>query len=179
MQRNKNLPPPQPRQKTDRGDYVVTSFQIPDRIASIKADAKKTEGAEGETKQKKRRVGAFQLDDSDLEEGEEQTAVATEDVKEEEEEPVKEETTKVTPPTPAPVAAKPLSKKEQKKKELEELEALLGNIPASTETKPAAESTKTEESKTAAAEGGAGGEGKKKKKKKPTKAEEGVAATEE
>lgn len=59
--------PQQARTKTDRGDYVVTSFQIPDRT-TIKAGEKKdlTEGGE---KTKKRRVGAFHLDDSE-EEGE-------------------------------------------------------------------------------------------------------------
>lgn len=101
----KNFAPPQPRQKTDRGDYVVTSFQIPDRAAAQKVDPKA--GAEGETKQKKRRVGAFQLDDSDLEEEEvavteevqEEPVAATEAVKEEVKEPVKE-------------ASKTLSKKE-------------------------------------------------------------------
>jgi len=60
--------PQQVRTKTDRGDYVVTSFQIPDR-ATAKGDKK--ELTEGE-KTKKRRVGAFQLDDSDLEEEEQQ-----------------------------------------------------------------------------------------------------------
>ncbi len=61
---------------------------------------------------------------------------------------------------------KTLSKKEQKKRELEELEALLGGVPAATETQ-----AKTEESKEAGA--GAAGEGKKKKKKNKGKAEEG------
>ena len=51
----KTFAPPQPRQKTERGDYVVTSFQIPDRV-STKQDKKGL--TEGE-KQKKRRVGAF------------------------------------------------------------------------------------------------------------------------
>lgn len=58
--------PQQARTKTDRGDYVVTGFQIPDR-ATAKAGDKK-DLTEGE-KSKKRRVGAFQLDDSE-EEGE-------------------------------------------------------------------------------------------------------------
>ncbi len=70
----KPINPPAPRQKTERGDYVVTSFQIPDRVALIKADATKKTGEEGEevVQTKKRRVGAFQIDDSDLEEGEQQ-----------------------------------------------------------------------------------------------------------
>jgi hypothetical protein len=63
------------RTKTDRGDYVVTSFQIPDRVKGGAADKKDL--TEGE-KSKKRRVGAFQLDDSDLEEEEQQVAQAEE-----------------------------------------------------------------------------------------------------
>lgn len=61
-----NFAPPVPRVKTDRGDYVVTSFSIPDRVSDTKAKVKTTE--EGEEKQKKRRVGAFHVDDSDEEE---------------------------------------------------------------------------------------------------------------
>ena len=34
-ERKKKLPPPQPRTKTDRGDYVVTGFNIPDRVSQI------------------------------------------------------------------------------------------------------------------------------------------------
>jgi hypothetical protein len=52
----------------------VTSFQIPDRVG---AKGDKKELTEGD-KQKKRRVGAFQLDDSDLEEEEQTEAQAEE-----------------------------------------------------------------------------------------------------
>ena len=51
------------RQKNERGDYVVTGFQIPDRVAE------KKEKAGGETK-KAKKTGLFQLE-SDEEEEEE------------------------------------------------------------------------------------------------------------
>lgn len=120
-EQKKNLPPAQPRTKTERGDYVVTSFQIPDRVSDTKA--KSNVAGEVEEKKKKRRVGAFQIDDSDLEEEtEEATQASTEAVVAQEE--VKEQPTPVVQAAPTKI----LSKKEQKKKEMEELEALLGNI---------------------------------------------------
>ncbi len=88
---------PQNRTKTERGDYVVTSFQIPDRVSG-KGDKKELTDAD---KQKKRRVGAFQLDDSDLEE-EEQAQQATEEV----EAPVQEAVPEEKKEVPAPVQEK-------------------------------------------------------------------------
>jgi len=115
-EQRKNLQPPAPRTKTDRGDYVVTSFHIPDRVAAIGKSIPKAE--EGEQK-KVRKVGAFQLDsDEEVEEDTVQEAVVEEAKKEEIPVPKVTET------------AKPLSKKEQKKRELEELEALLGPVTA-------------------------------------------------
>ena len=40
-EQKKNFQPPVPRTKTERGDYVVTSFSIPDRVAAAKAAAEK------------------------------------------------------------------------------------------------------------------------------------------
>ena len=157
----KNFAPPQPRTKTERGDYVVTSFQIPDRTSG-KGDTKElTEG----DKKKTRRVGAFQIDDSDLEE-EEQQAVA-EQTTEEPVTAVVEEKKEVAVAAPV-VQQKALSKKEQKKRELEELEALLGDVPAT--TAPATTATPVAQTKPEESKEGAG-ESKKKKKAKKAKEE--------
>ncbi len=36
QEEKKKFDPPAPRQKTDRGDYVVTKFTIPDRVTQPK-----------------------------------------------------------------------------------------------------------------------------------------------
>lgn len=36
QEEKKKFDPPAPRQKTDRGDYVITSFSIPDRVIDHK-----------------------------------------------------------------------------------------------------------------------------------------------
>ena len=120
-EQKKNFQAPVARQKTERGDYVVTSFQIPDRTTT-KAEKK---GDEEGAQKKKRRVGAFQIDDSDLEEEEVNAGAAVEESPVAQEEEQKVEAPVVVASKPAEVA-KTLSKKEQKKRDLEELEALLG-----------------------------------------------------